>query len=254
MQWWVKKLAHAALPPRARLGLMKAYYVGRHRLGSGMEPEMSRLRDFVKAGDCVLDIGANVGAYTVRLARLVGAEGVVHAFEPVPETFEILQHVVHALLLRNVVPHSCAVSDRDGTSAMAIPTETAGVKNRYLAHLVSAKGDQRDGVPVETVTLDSLRQGGIRRVSFIKCDVEGAELSVLRGARGLLEWDRPALLCEICEHGRRFGVEPQDAFDFLHALGYRGSFHREGALVPCEVHRDDVDNYFFVPSSRDGNR
>ncbi len=76
------------------------------------EPDALRCRSFVKLGDCVIDVGANIGAYTRILSQWVGREGSVHSYEPVPETFSYLCNNVTKFGMANVIVHNAAVSLR----------------------------------------------------------------------------------------------------------------------------------------------
>ena len=245
----VRALVYRLVPAPLRLQLMRRYYADRVRHVPILEPEAALLGRFVRAGDVVADIGANFGWYTYRLSTLVGPDGSVHAFEPVADTAAVLQHVVHALRLSNVRVHACAVADREGNASMDVPRDALGAKNYYLAHLDMAAPAPAAATPVRT--LDALRRDGMGRCSFVKCDVEGAEMLVVKGAEAMLASDRPAILCEVCDHGARFGYAPRDIFEFLAARRYRSYRALEGELVAAPGPVPDADNYFFVPEERD---
>ena len=171
------------------------------------EPEFDRLASWVSDGDWVLDVGANLGHYTARLAALVGEHGRVLAFEPVPDTFECLSANVRRLGLRNVSLFNVAVCDRWGVVWMTVPSFDSGWPNPYEAHIGASPG----AVPVLGIAIDSLAIPA--SVKLVKIDVEGQELGALRGMRALLERDRPTLIVET------FSAEV-DAW--LGALGYQG--------------------------------
>src|SRR5262245_33079559 len=124
----LRGLAYRLLPAWTRRVLMKAYYLRRVSLATPGEPEAVWVQSVVEPVDLALDIGANVGWYTVLLSRLVGPTGSVHAFEPVPATAEILAHVVRGLHLQNVRVHACAVADFEGSAAMEVPRDTVGAE------------------------------------------------------------------------------------------------------------------------------
>jgi FkbM family methyltransferase len=248
MHPWIRRTAYALLPRAARLEFMKLYYLGQHRRRAGEEPEMRTLASFVAPGDCVVDVGANVGFYTVRLSEAVGIQGTVHAFEPVPETFAILSATVRRLPLSNVVLHASALSDHSGTAEIVVPREAGGADNLYLAHLAGKAAPPGRRTRIETVTLDEFRRNGLPRISFIKCDVEGAELLVLRGALAVLREDRPVMLCEVCGHAKRFQTTPGDVFAFIQTIGYRAMRLDGEVLVNCSDPIPEVENYFFMPA------
>jgi FkbM family methyltransferase len=169
------------------------------------EGEFNRLHLWVGAGDWVLDVGANVGNYSARLSELVQASGRVLAFEPVPDTFELLAANVVRFRTRNVTLFNVAVSDRMAVRGMRMPRLDTGAVNPYMAHLT----DESAETTVLCVPIDSLEiQHPIR---LIKIDVEGHELEALHGMRGLLNRDHPVLVVE--------GRSPEVAA-FLDGLGY----------------------------------
>lgn len=182
---------------------------------SGYERKsVAAIQSFLHPGCVFFDIGAHMGLFTLQAAPLCAA---VHAFEPVPETREMLQHNVSVNRLNNVIVNACAISDRQGeveiyegaqdntgTSSLAPPTNYSGRVFR-----------------VPSLTLDSYAAAQRVIPSVIKIDVEGAELLVLKGARALLQEKRPVILVEFAPANHaRFGYSVDDLAAELQNVGY----------------------------------
>ncbi len=181
------------LPPRWRQRLKRWYFADQVRKGSFRtpEPEYDMLSSMVSPGDWAIDIGANVGHYTLRLSELVGARGRVISFEPVPETFELLAANASLASHANVTLVNAAASDSSGTSGMLIPKyEDGGLDNLYLARLTGRESE----LQVLCLVMDHLTLP--HPIRLVKIDTEGCELAVLRGMTGLLARDRPTLIVE----------------------------------------------------------
>lgn len=154
--------------------------------------ELEKQRAFAQVtplGGTVLDLGANVGFYTLLAAELVGHYGSVHAFEPVSRNLQYLRCHIALNGLANVTVIEAAVSDTNG-------------KRRFRLHHSPAMGHLSDDgqKEVSTVTLDEFVFGTVTTPHSIKIDVEGAEYAVLQGAREVLAQHRPALL--LATHNR----------------------------------------------------
>lgn len=138
--------------------------------------EYEAFRADIGAGDTVVDVGANIGAYSVLFAQWVGPSGRVIAFEPAPEPYGALRQLIdHNGLTTRVTALQQAVSSQLGTAAFS--AAGASGANR----LVGAEGPAT--VVVETTTIDAVCSRRQLRPRLIKIDAEGAELDVLRGAR-----------------------------------------------------------------------
>jgi FkbM family methyltransferase len=164
-----------------------------HRYLSWNVIEYAAFRAAVTPGMIALDIGANVGAYTVLLARWVGTAGRVYAFEPSAPAFRGLVRHISLNVQDDVArPLAVAVSDREGSGNLMVAA-TAG-ESRLAGGLETGNAVT---VPVTTIDSFCARQGV--RPSFIKIDVEGEELAVLRGARETIRQagDRLALFVEL---------------------------------------------------------
>jgi FkbM family methyltransferase len=138
--------------------------------------EYEAFRAVVQSGATALDVGANLGAYTVLLAQWVGAAGRVHAFEPAPASRDGLnRHLALNGVAGRVTVHPEALSDGQRSARF----RAVGMQgdNRLLP------ADAADGIAVNTTSIDDFCAALAIRPSFIKLDVEGAELAVLRGAR-----------------------------------------------------------------------
>jgi FkbM family methyltransferase len=163
--------------------------------------------------DVVLDIGAAHGHFATRMLDLVGPRGAVHAFEPNP---------VHHPRLRTIAKtgpltlHPVALSDHPGQATLHVPV-LAGDARAGLASLEPRAGAEVQEVEVPVMRLDDV-VGDEVKVAFIKCDVEGHEDAVMRGAEALLARDRPPVLVEIEQRHRAEDVGT--AIDRFTALGY----------------------------------
>lgn len=209
-----------------------------------------------KNADCV-DIGANCGRYTALMCMFSRS---VHAFEPNPECIDLLED----LCLPNATLYPYALSWQKGASEYfrpiedGIPVNTLGTLDRTT---LSTYADVNT-LTVETSTLDAL---GDYSISFIKLDVEGHEMDVLRGGQTLIADQKPIVLVEAEERHRANAVEDVQAF--FNNLNYQGfyvcdqkihelsSFHH-GLQNPDELQRPVsriemryVNNFIFIPSS-----
>jgi FkbM family methyltransferase len=165
----------STLPGGERIRVAARY----RQLGWNPE-EYNAFRAAVRPGATVLDVGANVGAYTLLFARWAGPTGRVVAFEPAPDAAAGLRrHIELNELSATVDVQQCAVSYSVGTARFAC-TEASGAN----AIVVGESGT--DAIEVATVTLDAFCSRGRVVPDVIKIDVEGAELDVLKGARQVL--------------------------------------------------------------------
>jgi FkbM family methyltransferase len=201
-----KRLA-SHLPPSWQQELKRHYYRRQIRRDAfTTEQEFVVLDQLVSAGDWVIDVGASVGQYTKRFSDLVGPQGRVIAFEPVPDTFALL--AANALLFQhgNVTLFNLAASDGTRVVDMEIPYFTSGLKNYYQATVTT----HESGLKVMTAALDSLALP--HRIGLVKIDAEGHDTVVLQGMERLLSRDHPTLIVE---------TTSPVAVERLARLGYR---------------------------------
>ncbi len=185
-------------------------------------PEKRMYLSIVKRGDVVLDVGANVGYFTQLFSDLVGSRGQVHAFEPVPATFELLsKNVTHSPNRKNVFSNCMALGDRDEETTIFIPNGDVGQAALARHQTGSWTSDRIQAIRVQLMRLDGYADR-LSRVNFVKCDVEGAELMVLRGGMATLRRFKPMIFLEVEEcWTRSFGWTPDDVVRLLREIGYR---------------------------------
>ncbi|HVT73232.1 MAG TPA: FkbM family methyltransferase [Lacunisphaera sp.] len=192
-------------------------YLRLHRLGWMGRRESAALARSVRPGMTVLDVGGNLGLYTLLLSRLVGPAGRVVTFEPDPALFALLRH--------NIARNGCANIEAHN---LALGRTHARLR---LRRLILNSGDNTLGpggsgwfrreVEVEVVALDEFRPGW--RPDFVKIDVQGWELDVLRGMEQSLAAEPPPILhLEYWPAGfRRAGYAARDLVAFLRARRFR---------------------------------
>jgi FkbM family methyltransferase len=135
------------------------------------------IRSCLSRGSVFIDVGANIGYYTLVASKLVGSSGRIHAIEPVPSTAAILRANIKLNNCSNVFVHDVAAWSSKGKLVLRIPKSWYGSAS-FLCNGMS--------VTVNATTLDELLQSE-DSVSCMKIDVEGAELEVLRGAKNILQ-------------------------------------------------------------------
>lgn len=177
------------------------------------------LESRVEPGMVILDIGANVGFYSLFFARLVGAAGRVYAFEPDPLSRRILEGRKHAAGLSNLEIAPVALGDREGRVTLYCnPTNRA---DNRLHDSLQAPGVEAVNVPL--TTLDTFcAERGITRVDAMKMDVQGAEVAALRGMRETMRKTPPRWLFLEFEPEllQSAGASPAELWALLDEFGY----------------------------------
>lgn len=189
----------------------------------------------VKPGMTVLDIGANIGETALVFARLTGEAGHVYAFEPFPSTFQHLQRHVSWNHQKNITPIQLGLADKPGVLKLENnPNNTAG--NR-----VSTTGSD-----VQVSTVDAfVRAKQCPKIDFIKIDVEGFELHVLRGADEILRRDKPVLFVEAVDEFLQLQNSSTHALiKFLENLNY--SLVNAYDNKPVSANQDFSNSHFDI--------
>jgi FkbM family methyltransferase len=197
-----------------------------------------------------LDIGANFGEVASHMARLVGRDGAVHAFEPAPSQFARL--CAHAKRNgQSIQCHNLAVSDHCGSTQMAVPTEAA--QNQGLGTIVaSALPSGYALASVQLTTLDEFaRRQRLARLDFIKLDIQGAEPLAIKGGLQTIAKFMPLIASEVSPPDlTALGYTSRQYCDMLTGLGYVvHTLTRRGAGRQIPVIHDAfaATNVLFVP-------
>ena len=198
----------------------------------------------IRRGDTVFDVGANFGVFTVLFSDLVGPQGSVYSFEPVPPTFSRLSdRVRREARFSNVTTNAVACSHERGTVQISVPGGDFGQASMRSHGSGSwANGSATETFSVPTIRLDDyVAEHRLSRLDFIKCDAEGAELLILKGATGTLKQFEPLLHLEVCGAWiRDFGYGPADLVDSLEQAGY-SEFLIEDVPVPSGQLRTQLE-------------
>ena len=209
----------------------------------------------VKPGQIVLDIGANKGAYTYWMCRLVGPGGRVIAFEPQLKWADYIESAGRAFGFEQLSVVPAGLSSKAGNRDLYMPHDNPSGGASFERDTVSS-GEK---VTVTTCVLDELlTTERAHPVRLIKCDVEGHEYEIFRGALRTLTEDRPILLFE-CQDYRHPDGQIARVFGLLEDLGYAGRFFDPSdKLRPIDefdvlIHQAELgstycDNFVFAHS------
>ena len=181
------------------------------------EFETEIVKNEIKPNDVVIDIGAHIGYFTLLFAMLVGPNGKVFSFEPEPKNFELLKKNIEINNHHNVVTESKIVSDKNKKCTLYTFETSSGANRIYKPH----ENTNSKPIEVDSISLDEYFKNSefLKKIKFVKIDVEGAELLVLKSMKSifqenndiklLLEFN-PTFLLEI-------GSKSSDFFDLLHS-------------------------------------
>jgi FkbM family methyltransferase len=202
----------------------------------------------ISPNDCVIDIGANMGWYSINIAKTYPLSK-VHAFEPIPKTYSFLERNIKLNQLTNIVSHPFGLSNERNNLTFYFYQEGSGnassvnVSERKDAELVTCHVERLD----DFVNINKLH------IDFIKCDVEGAELFAFQGARETLQRDKPIVFTEMLRKwSAKFNYHPNEIIALFSFLDYR-CFHVNGSnlIEIVEMTDETVEtNFFFMHSEK----
>jgi FkbM family methyltransferase len=177
-------------------------------------------RGFLRSGNVCIDIGAHEGRHMNPMLECIGSSGRMLAFEPIPAlASKLAATIVERGLEASVTIHQVALADASGTSTFVIATDAPAYSG-----LLERVYDVPTGTQKIEVTLAKLDEvfSGEDRLDYIKIDAEGAEWSILKGARKVLDRYRPVVSFEFGEASyRNYGVVPEEVHDYFSSLGYQ---------------------------------
>ena len=223
-----------AMIPRFILRLLACHpqtYLRILRLAQCGSIEKRVFLSLVRKGQVVFDVGANRGYFAKLFSDIVGKCGQVNVFEPFPSTFKLLQtNLAHH---DNCQLYNVALGDAVGTAILNLPgTDDGQVSLRTHKHASWAVAEQIHRHECHMTTVDEIA-ANLTRLDFIKCDVEGAELIVLQGARSTLDRFSPILFLEVFDKWTiAFDYTPADLVCFLRDIGYSTIFLVDGFVRP----------------------
>ena len=210
------------------------------------------IRQTVEPGSCVVDVGANIGFVTLCAARAVGPSGHVFAVEASERLARRLESALAHNEIANTTVFATAAGDFNGVAAL-------DVHEHHGMSAVSANGSPGSS-QVRMSRVDDLLAGSLASEMpvFVKIDVEGFELAVLRGMPALLARPRTRVFVEVGDPlSSAYGARTQDIFDLMTGLGYQGYRARTspvgGSVVfqplPGPLDKFTYDVYFTRPGA-----
>lgn len=202
-------------------------------------------------GEIFIDIGANVGAYSLIASRLVGKSGKVIAFEPASKSFLRLLKNISLNGIGNIIPERLAVIDKSTQADLYI----SGSQNMGMSSIYHHDSETGITEKVEAISIDDyIEKKGISRISLIKIDIEGSEFLALKGMQKVLTSMRPKILVELKEETlKSSGYTEKDVISHFEKVGYSRFIIDEKGNISNDLSRQmkDYYNYVFLPDTPD---
>ena len=201
--------------------------------------EISLMQKYIRQGDTVLDIGANIGFYAEILSSIVGEKGTVHCFEPDATNFKHLQN--RCTKLPNIHINHKAVSDK--TEVIKIYTS----KQLTVDHRTYKPDDYDKEIDIHAIAIDEYLSAN-PVVNFIKMDIQGFEMSAVKGMTKTLQSPNLKMLSEFWPYGmRKAGTSVLEYYRLLKACHFYVYLIENQTLV--ELTEDKVNTFLELPES-----
>ena len=252
--WWGYKFRPAPRIVKLRSGAsihvdptdylqLMIYYFG------NFEPHCLKfLRLCTGKGGTIVDVGANIGSFTIEGSLVVGPTGRVISIEPVPSHFRTLQANIQLNGMTNVRPIKTAVGNSVGETTLRLP-KGGNLGSFTMGYIQS---NEAHTVPLETLD-ELLTSQNVKSVDLIKMDIEGAECQALLGASKTLERHRPVLIIELNEYALSLnGSSTRDVKRLLDEAGYRGWLIRRNQIESITERTTHIcDECIFIHRAND---
>lgn len=203
----------------------------------------------IKNSDVVLDIGANIGWHSIGFSKFK-KNIKVFAFEPIPQTYKILLENIKINKIRNITPFNFGLYDKNTTLIFYYhPTGSGNASSKNL-------NPERKPIKIKSKVfpLDLLvEKVPMSKINFIKCDVEGAELFVFKGAEKSISKFKPIIFTELLRKwSKSFGYGPNDVVSLLKKYGYRCFISNQSCLKEIKSITDKTieTNFFFLHENK----
>jgi len=198
--------------------------------------ETNLVKNTIKEGDVVLNIGANIGYYTLLAARLVGPKGKVYAFEPDKTNFEIIKKNIRINNYENIIPVNKAVLNKTGKAKLYLSTENKG------SHRIYQAGDSRKYVEIDVVSIDDFFKNKEDKVDFILMDIEGSEAKAFEGMKKVLRKNKKVkILTEFWDWAiEKAGDDSQKFIEEIVKTGFKISYMDEDLKKLVPIKKDEV--------------
>jgi FkbM family methyltransferase len=206
------------------------------------------LKNLIRPGDYCIDIGAHLGYFTFEMSRLAGNNGHVYAIEPMSKFFNTLEHITAYRKLKNITLYQYAMGADTEFVEMGIP-RLNNVKKYAYARVKSTHNylEYIESEQVKNVQGDQLFTG-IKKLDFIKCDVEGLELPVFESFLETISKFRPVILCELEDARKR-----KTLLDLLSPHSYAIYYLENKKLRALSIDSRVAPvshNHYFLPANR----
>lgn len=205
------------------------------------------LKRNLKEGDVFVDVGANIGGYTLVAARLVGETGKVIAFEPVKFVYDRLCFNIDLNKLGNVSAEKSALYKESGTLTLHVSDrENMGMSSIFHHDTESGQTEKADAIALD----DYIKTSGIKKIKLIKIDVEGAELEALKGMQRILRDLRPIIIAEVSDEVlQNDPARKQETIGWLKGMGYERKWLGASGQTMAEPdqHAKQYFNFVFFP-------
>lgn len=248
----IRKILFKLLPHRTYLKLVSFIFIKTYLMKIYL-PEhvyVLFLRRLIPSGGVTIDIGANLGYFTVMMSRCCGEDGKVYAVEPVALFREILNRNLDSYAGNNVEVLPYALGDEDQKEISMVTATVDGITRHGQTEVMETQSDAADGATHgATMMRPDTLFGDLERLDFIKCDVEGYELHILPHLVNLFEKFKPTLEIEVDSRENKVVV-----IEKMASLGYQVYHLIDGQLNPFDFEKPElaaVIELYFVHESND---
>ena len=205
--------------------------------------ETEYFKKIILEGMHVIDIGANIGYFSILFSKWVGDKGKVFAFEPEPENYSILVKNIQANNCNNIIPIKKAVSNKEGTLILFQSEENKGDHRIFDAEILP-EDKNRNKIEIESIKLDSFILSE-QKIDFIKMDIQGSEMLALEGMMQILSRNHKMyLFTEFWPYAiERSGRSPKEYLEILRLLSFKISTLDKDEKIPTSSKDFDDEDF-----------